>query len=191
MGTGEPLDNYDNVLKFLKLLNDKNGLNISYRNLSLSTCGIVPKIKELADEQLPIVLTISLHSATDIARKSIMPIAKKFDIKELLDACKYYYKKIGRRVVFEYILIKNVTVTNENKKSLIQLFKNAPFHLNLIMLNEVEGKLLQKVSSDDSQEFLNDLKNAGLSVTLRRTLGDDIDAACGQLREKHIKDKKE
>jgi 23S rRNA (adenine2503-C2)-methyltransferase len=93
--------------------------------------------------------------------------------------------------VFEYILIKNVTVTNENKKSLIQLFKNAPFHLNLIMLNEVEGKLLQKVSSDDSQEFLNDLKNAGLSVTLRRTLGDDIDAACGQLREKHIKDKKE
>jgi 23S rRNA (adenine2503-C2)-methyltransferase len=190
MGTGEPLDNYDNVLQFLKLVNHKEGLNVSHRNISLSTCGIVPKIKQLADEMLPIVLTISLHSATDVARRTIMPIAKRYQISEVLEACEYYYNKTGRRVVFEYILIKHITNTPENLKSLIKLFAKKPFHLNLIMLNEVEGKQLKKVTKDEAQAFLNELKKAGLSVTLRRTLGDDIDAACGQLREKHLTSKK-
>lgn len=189
MGTGEPLDNYDNIIKFLKLVNDKDGLNISRRNISLSTCGIVPKIYELANEQMPIVLTISLHAGTDETRRQIMPIAKRYSLNEIMTACEYYYKKIGRRVVFEYILIKDVTVTDENLKNLIKLFKNKPFHLNLINLNEVEGKTLKKVTSEDAQAFLKELKKAGVSVTLRRTLGTDIDAACGQLREKHISKK--
>ena len=186
MGTGEPLDNYDNVLKFLHLVNDENGLNISYRNISLSTCGLVPQIKKLAEEHLPIVLTISLHSATDISRKSIMPIAKKFAIKDVLEACDYYYKNNGRRIVFEYILIKGITTTKEEANALIKLFKNKPYHINLIMLNEVEGKSLKPPTKEEAEEFLKHLKQAGLSVTLRRTLGDDIDAACGQLRQKHL-----
>ncbi|MDD4211551.1 MAG: 23S rRNA (adenine(2503)-C(2))-methyltransferase RlmN, partial [Clostridia bacterium] len=179
MGTGEPLDNYDNVIKFLKLVNDANGLNISFRNISLSTCGIVPQIKKLADEGMPLVLTISLHAGSNETRGRIMPIAKKYSIESIFEACWYYFNKIGRRIVFEYILIKNVTATNSELKNLIKLFKGTPFHLNLIMLNEVEGKSLQKITLDEARAFEAELDRAHISVTLRRTLGDDIDAACG------------
>jgi 23S rRNA (adenine2503-C2)-methyltransferase len=189
MGAGEPLDNYENVVKFLKLVNDEKGLNISYRNISLSTCGLVPQIKKLADEHMPIVLTISLHAATNEARKQIMPIAKKYSIESIFASCNYYQNKIGRRIVFEYILIKDVTATKEQLASLIKLFKSTPYHLNLIMLNEVAGKTLKSISRDEARAFKEELENAGVSVTLRRTLGDDIDAACGQLKQKNLENK--
>jgi len=190
MGTGEPLDNYDNVVKFLHLVNDENGLNISYRNISLSTSGLVPQIKALADEGIPVILTISLHSGTNVSRRKIMPIANRFTIEEILSACNYYYRKNKRRIVFEYILIKDITVTDNELKALIKLFRNNPFHLNLIMLNEVAGKSLQKITREEAENFKNELEKAGVSVTLRRTLGDDIDAACGQLRQKYMEDTK-
>ena len=186
MGAVEPLDNYENVVKFLKLVNDEKGLNISFRNISLSTSGLVPQIKKLADEHMPLVLTISLHAATNEVRKSIMPIAKKYSIESIFEACNYYQNKIGRRIVFEYILIKDVTATKEQLGSLISLFKGTPYHLNLIILNEVEGKTLKGVTRDEARAFAKELENYGISVTLRRTLGDDIDAACGQLKQKHL-----
>ena len=189
MGAGEPLDNYENVVKFLKLVNDEAGLNISFRNISLSTCGLVPQIKKLADEHMPVILTISLHAATNEVRKTIMPIAKKYSIESIFDSCNYYQNKIGRRIVFEYILIKDVTSTKEQLASLIKLFKGTPYHLNLITLNEVAGKNLKSISRDEARAFAKELEQAGLSVTLRRTLGDDIDAACGQLKEKHLENK--
>ncbi|MGD9900978.1 MAG: 23S rRNA (adenine(2503)-C(2))-methyltransferase RlmN [Spirochaetales bacterium] len=186
MGTGEPLDNYENVVKFIHLLNDKNGLNISTRNVSLSTSGLAPEIKRLADENLGITLTISLHSALGDIRQEIMPIAKKYNLRQIFDVCDYYYQKTGRRIVFEYLLIQDLTDTKEQVDELIKLFFNKPYHLNLIRLNEVKEKSLKASSNNRAMAFLNELKKAGISVTLRRKLGEDIDAACGQLRQKHI-----
>jgi 23S rRNA (adenine2503-C2)-methyltransferase len=186
MGTGEPLDNFDNVVKFLKLVNSEDGLNISLRNISLSTSGLAPQIKKLADENLPIVLTISLHSSTDETRKSIMPIANNHKIKDIMNACWYYFNITKRRVVFEYVLIKDVTTTTNQIQNLISLLKSTPFHLNLIMLNEVENNNFKKITIEQAKQIENELTANNISVTLRRTLGDDIDAACGQLRQKHI-----
>jgi|LGOV01.1.fsa_nt_gb 23S rRNA (adenine2503-C2)-methyltransferase len=188
MGSGEPLDNYDNVVKFIKLVNDPKGLNISRRYISLSTCGLIKEIKQLADDQLGINLTISLHSATDSVRQGLMPIAKKHNINQVLAACDYYFEQTGRRVIIEYILIKDVTATKEQEKALIALFQGTPYHINLIKMNPVEERGLLPITREESKAFAERLAQAGLSVTLRRTLGDDIDSACGQLRNKHKDD---
>ena len=178
MGCGEPLDNYANVVRFIRLANAKEGLNISIRHISLSTCGLVDKILKLADEGLGINLTISLHASNDEVRKSIMPIANKYTIKEILDACDYYFEKTKRRIYFEYTL----TTANDDLKyadELSGLLRGRVCHVNVIRLNDATGKL---TPSDKAKQFVARLNKNNISATLRRTLGSDIDGACGQLR---------
>ena len=189
MGSGEPLDNYDNVIKFIELVSAPDGLNISPRNISLSTCGIVPKIKELADKDLPIVLTISLHAPNDKIRQQIMPIANKYSIKEIIDAAKYYFNITKRRIIFEYALADGENSTPEAARELAKLVKGFPAHINLIPLNEVDERDLKTVTRKKAEQFANILKSLGVSVTIRRTIGEDIEGACGQLRNKILKEK--
>lgn len=185
MGSGEPLDNYDNVIKFLKNISAEGGIAISPRNISLSTCGIVPKIYALADEGLPVNLTISLHQTTDEGRARTMPIAKKYTIDEILKGCAYYFEKTGRRYIFEYSLISGENSDNENAARLIKLLKGKPCHVNLIRLNEVKERELKSATDKEAYTFLGLLEKGGLSATVRRSLGSDIGGACGQLRAKH------
>ncbi len=190
MGIGEPLDNYDNTIKFLRLAGSENGLNIGMRHISLSTCGIVPKIKALADEGIPVTLSVSLHAYDNEKRKDIMPIAKKYSIDELLDACKYYFNKTGRRVSFEYTLISGKNDSDEDAAGLAKVLKKGmgvPCHVNLIMLNEVDETGLQSVDRKSAKRFEEKLKALGQNATIRRRLGSDIDASCGQLRLSHNK----
>lgn len=184
MGSGEPLDNYENVVKFIKNVSSKDGLNISPRNISLSTCGLVPNIYKLAEEGLPINLTISLHSPFDSERAEIMPIAKKYSIEEILDACAYYFEKTGRRYIFEYVLILGKNDEERHANELIRLLKGRPCHVNLIRLNEVKERGLNSVTDKNAYRFLGLLEKGGLSATVRRRTGDDIEGACGQLRRK-------
>lgn len=188
MGSGEPLDNYDNVKKFIKLVNNENGLNISERNISLSTCGIVENIYKLADDNLQITLTISLHAPFDEMRKKLMPIANKYSINEIIKACKYYFNKTRRRVVFEYVLIKNVNTTDECIQKLCSLMHGFSYHINVISLNSVEEKNLEGTTRQEALDFVNKLQSKHISATLRRTMGQDIDGACGQLRRKYLKE---
>ena len=187
MGSGEPLDNYDNVVKFLHLVSSPDGLNVSPRNISLSTCGIVPNIYRLADEKLQVILTISLHAPNDELRKTIMPIANKYSVNQIVDAAKNYFNKTGRRVVFEYALIDGVNNTVECANELASLVKGFPTHVNLIPLNEVKERDLKTVTHKKAEQFADLLKKHKVSVTIRRTIADDIDGACGQLRNKIIK----
>lgn len=187
MGSGEPLDNYDNVLKFLKEVNAEYGLNIGQRHITISTCGLVPKIYELADEGLTITLAISLHAFSDEKRKEIMPIANKYSIKEILDACEYYIKKTNRRVTFEYALVKDVNDGNEDAKALGQLLKGMLCHVNLIPVNEIKENSFKRSSNKRIEEFAEILKSKGIEATVRREMGGDINAACGQLRRSYIK----
>ena len=187
MGSGEPLSNYANVTKFLHLVTHKDALNISERNISLSTCGIAPAIKKLADDGFKISLTLSLHASNDTIRKSIMKIANSFSISQVMEACNYYYQKTGRRIMIEYILIDNVNVTSENAKELASLVKNLHAHVNLIPLNEVKEIDLKTVNKKQTYAFLNELKSLGVNATVRRTLGEDIEGACGQLRRSFVK----
>lgn len=182
MGSGEPLDNYDNVTKFFSLLSQEKGLKISHRNISLSTCGIVPNIYKLADENSAVTLTISLHAPNDEIRKRTMPIANKYSIKEIIEACKYYFEKTGRRVIFEYTLIKGVNDSEENAKELSCLVKGFPSHINIIPLNYVKERSLQMPTAKGAYVFAGYLEKLGTSATVRRTLGSDIGGACGQLR---------
>lgn len=186
MGSGEPLDNYDNVTKFLKMVTDDNGMNISERNISLSTCGIVDKIKQLADDGFKITLTISLHAVSDEKRKEIMPIANKYKLKDILDACKYYFQKTKRRVVFEYVLVKDKNDTLEDAKALSMLTRGMSSHINVIPLNSVKERSLIGSTREQATKFVEILSKHGQSATVRRTLGEDIDGACGQLRQKYI-----
>lgn len=186
MGSGEPLDNYDNVVKFIRLLSDRNGLNISPRNVSLSTAGIVPKMYDLASEDLPVNLTVSLHSPFDDERAEIMPIAKTFRISEILSACAFYFEKTGRRYIFEYVLIKGKNDGERHIKELIKLLKGRPCHVNIIRLNEVKEKKLLAAEDKAAYKFSEELKKSGISATVRRRLGDDIEGACGQLRRKYL-----
>lgn len=186
MGSGEPLDNYENVTKFLRLVANEDSLNISERNISLSTCGIVENIKRLADDGFKITLTISLHASNDQSRKELMPIANKYSIKEILQACKYYFEKTNRRVVFEYVLVKDKNDTLIDAKALRELLKGFPTHINVIPLNSVEERNLIGSTRERANEFVQMLTKLGQSATLRRTLGEDIDGACGQLRQKYI-----
>ncbi len=186
MGSGEPLDNYDNVIKFLKEVNSEDGFNIGQRHITLSTCGIVPKIYELADEGMTITLAISLHAFNDEKRKEIMPIANKYTIKEILDACKYYIDKTNRRVTFEYALVKGVNDGAEDAKALAQLLRGILCHVNLIPVNEVKENSFKRSSNKAVENFANILKDRGIEATVRREMGSDIDAACGQLRRSYL-----
>lgn len=187
MGSGEPFDNFDNVMKFLSLVNADYGLNIGQRHITLSTCGIVPKIYELADKEMQITLAISLHAFSDEKRKEIMPIANKYTIKEIIDACRYYIEKTNRRVTFEYSLVKDINDSKEDAKALSHLLKGLLCHVNLIPVNEVKENNFKKSSKKTIEDFANILKNYGIEVTVRREMGSDINAACGQLRRNYIK----
>ena len=190
MGSGEPLDNFENVTKFLKLVNVEYGLNIGQRHITLSTCGIVPKIKELADLDLSITLAISLHAFSDEKRKVIMPIANKYSISEILDACKYYMDKTGRRITYEYSLVSGVNDSREDAKSLATLLKSMNCHVNLIPVNEIKENTLKRPSRKTVEDFENILKSYGIEVTIRREMGTDINAACGQLRRSYLETQK-
>ena len=185
MGTGEPMDNYDNLLKFLRLLTAEEGLHISQRNITVSTCGLVPNMKRLAEEKLQITLALSLHATTDEKRKKLMPVANKYSIAELMETCNYYFEQTGRRITFEYSLVGGVNDTDEDAKALIALVKPLNCHVNLIPVNPIKER--DFVQSDNSaiQAFKNKLEKNRINVTIRREMGRDIDGACGQLRRRH------
>ena len=185
MGTGEPMDNFDNLLKFIELLTDENGLNISQRNLTVSTCGIVPKMKEFADAKLQITLALSLHASTQEKRLELMPVANKYEIHEVVDACKYYFEKTGRRVTFEYSLVGGVNDTDEDAKELIDLAKPLNCHVNLIPVNPIKERDFVQSGREAILAFKNKLEKNKINVTIRREMGRDIDGACGQLRRRH------
>lgn len=184
MGTGEPFDNYDNLIRFLKLLTDDKGLHISARNITVSTCGIVPRIKEFADENMQITLAISLHAPNNEKRKTMMPIANKYSIEELLEACRYFFQKTGRRITFEYSLAAGVNDSEQDAKELISLIKGMNCHVNLIPINPVEELEFEGSAKKVAEKFKNKLEKSRINVTIRREMGRDIDGACGQLRRK-------
>lgn len=188
MGSGEPLDNYDNVTEFLRLVSAEKGLNISLRNISLSTCGLCDKIIELADSGLTVTLTISLHSPRDGARSRIMPINKKYNIASVMEAARYYFKKTGRRVIFEYSLIEGENCSVEDAEKLASLMKNISCHINLIKLNPVKERHLKAANGGSIKDFSDALTKLGISNTLRRSMGNDIEGACGQLRNKYLEE---
>ena len=191
MGTGEPLDNYDNFVKFIHMASDGYGLHISQRNITVSTCGIAPGIRRLAEEGLQITLALSLHSADQEKRKALMPVAACYDLEEVLQACDYYFEKTGRRVTFEYSLIAGANDTEEDVKGLTAILRPRRFHLNLIPVNPVRERGFQKPDSKKAQEFKNKLEKNGINVTIRRERGADIDGACGQLRRRYASGKEE
>ena len=188
MGTGEPLDNYDNFLKFIHMLSDEHGLNISQRNITASTCGIVPNIRRLADEKLQITLALSLHGSTQEKRKVLMPVANKYELSEVLEACDYYFEKTGRRITFEYSLVHGVNDTEEDAKELIHILGPRNCHLNLIPVNPIKERNYQKPDKKSAGTFKNKLEKSGINVTIRREMGSDIDGACGQLRRKTMQE---
>lgn len=189
MGSGEPLDNYDNVCKFIELVSSNRGLNISQRNISLSTCGLVDKIDTLAGRNYNITLTISLHATLDEKRKEVMPIANRYSIKEIVDACRRYFDKTGRRIYFEYTLIRGVNDSVEDVDRLAKLLRGLTCHVNIIPLNSVKERNLIGTSRLEAYKFAENLNAKKVSATVRRTMGEDIEGACGQLRNKIIKEK--
>ena len=190
MGIGEPLDNFDNVMRFLELVNSPEGMNISMRHISLSTCGLVPKIDELAARKLQISLAISLHGPNDTIRDRIMPVNKAYPIEELLGACRRYFDATSRRIHFEYAMIDGVNDREEDAKELLRRLKGLPAHFNLIPLNHVEESPFKPSSKAAVARFQKILEDGGVTATVRRTLGGDIDASCGQLRRKYNKEQK-
>lgn len=186
MGIGEPLDNYENLLKFLRLVSDEHGLNISQRNLTVSTCGIVPGIRRLADEKLQITLALSLHAVTDEKRREIMPVANSFSIAELMDVCAYYYEQTGRRITFEYSLIGGVNDSEREADALAGLAGPLHAHVNLIPVNPVKERGYQASKRSSVERFQTRLEKRNINVTVRREMGRDIDGACGQLRRKKL-----
>ncbi len=184
MGIGEPLDNYENIIKFLHNVNNEKGLNIGLRHITLSTCGVVPVIYDLARENLPITLTISLHAPNDEIRGTIMPINHKYKISELIEACRSYFKSTGRRISFEYSLIHGVNDSAENAAELARLIKGMGAHVNLIPVNKVEEREYEKGSQKEINAFRDKLISLGVNATVRRELGSDISASCGQLRKR-------
>ena len=188
MGIGEPLDNFDNVMRFLELVNSPEGMNISMRHISLSTCGLVPKIDELAKRKLQLTLSVSLHAPNDQTRNTIMPVNKAYPTEELLAACRRYYQATSRRISFEYAMIDGINDSVDDAKELIRRLKGLPAHFNLIPLNHVEESPLKPSSKNAVMRFQKTLEDAGITATVRRTLGSDIDASCGQLRRKYTKE---
>lgn len=184
MGTGEPFDNYDNLMKFITILNAAEGRNIGQRSITVSTCGIIPKIMEFADANTQVNLAISLHAPTDELRKELMPIANKYALDDLIESCRYYTNKTHRRITFEYSLIQDVNDTKEMAQKLATLLEGMLCHVNLIPVNPVEGKTYKQSHSNAIENFQKALEKKGITTTLRRSLGTDVDAACGQLRRK-------
>ena len=191
MGTGEPLDNYDNLVRFLHLLTDENGLNISQRNVTVSTCGIVPRIYDLAKEELSITLALSLHAVTDEKRREIMPIANQYSIAELMEAGRYYFDRTGRQVTFEYSLIRDVNDSAQDAQMLADLARPLKAHINLIPVNPVRERGYRQTREEGVRAFEKKLEKRGINVSIRRVLGRDIDGACGQLRHRHLEDQKQ
>ena len=186
MGSGEPLDNYDNVIKFIRLLNDKDGLNIGQRHITLSTCGLIEKMYKLADECLQITLAVSLHAPNDEIRNKIMPVSKKNDMDRLLEACKYYSDTTKRRITFEYAMISGVNDSLDCAKELSERLRNMLCHINLIPVNDVKERNYKKSSGETVERFAEFLNSKGIETTVRRKLGSDINAACGQLRKGYL-----
>lgn len=184
MGTGEPLDNYDNLLTFIRMLTDENGLHISQRNVTVSTCGLVPRIRQLADEELQITLALSLHASNQRKRESLMPVAKVYEIGDVVDACRYYFEKTGRRITFEYSLVAGVNDRQEDAKELSSLIRGVNCHVNLIPVNPIEEREYTQPDHKAVLDFKNKLEKNGINVTIRREMGRDIDGACGQLRKR-------
>ncbi len=187
MGMGEPMDNYDNVIRFLKLVNNDNGLNIGMRNISLSTCGIIPGIERLAEEDFQLTLSVSLHAPNDEIRSRLMPVNRKYGVDELLRACKSYADKTSRRISYEYAMFGGINDSDECAKELAQKLKGTLAHINLIPANDVTESGLKSSTPERIKKFTEILENSGRNVTVRRSLGGDIDASCGQLRSKHTK----
>lgn len=186
MGSGEPMDNYDNLLRFIELLTDENGLHISQRNITVSTCGIVPGIRSLAERKLQITLAISLHAATDEKRRQLMPIARTYPLKEVLEACAYYFEQTGRRITFEYSLVKGVNDTDEDVRQLAALIGHLNCHVNLIPVNPIKERDYVRTERRAVEAFKNSLEKYEIGVTIRRGVGRDIDGACGQLRRRYL-----
>ncbi|WP_195421288.1 23S rRNA (adenine(2503)-C(2))-methyltransferase RlmN [Faecalicatena contorta] len=191
MGTGEPLDNYENFLRFIRLLTDEHGLHISQRNVTVSTCGIVPKMLELAEEDLQITLALSLHGTTQEKRRELMPVANKYGLQDVLHACDEYFEKTGRRITFEYSLVHGVNDTDEDAAELVRILKPRNCHLNLIPVNPVRERSFVRPSRKNALNFKNKLEKSGINVTIRREMGADIDGACGQLRRRYVQTNKE
>lgn len=190
MGSGEPLDNYDQVVRFLRLVSHPDGLNIGLRHISLSTCGLVPQMKRFADEGLPVTLSLSLHAPNDTIRKELMPIANRYSMNETLEACRYYIEKTGRRIVFEYALVDGVNAAESCAEELAARLRGMQCHVNLIPLNTVKERNLMGVTEKQVRSFLNVLEKRHISATRRREMGDDIEGACGQLRKKVLQGEK-
>ena len=186
MGIGEPLDNFDNTVKSIEIINSADGLNIGARHISISTCGLVPRIYDLADKKTQCTLSISLHATTDEKRKQIMPIANKYSIKELMDACNYYIKTTGRRISFEYALLSGVNDNKEEALKLARLLEGMLAHVNLIPVNEIRDGKFVRPKEKNVGIFMDTVNSCGIITTVRRELGSDIEAACGQLRRDHI-----
>lgn len=191
MGTGEPLDNYDNFLRFVRILTDEHGLHISQRNVTVSTCGIVPRIYDLAKENLQITLALSLHGSTQEKRKQLMPVANKYELEEVLQACDDYFRETGRRITFEYSLVHGVNDTEADARELIEILKPRNCHLNLIPVNPIKERNFVKPDRKNALNFKNNLEKRGINVTIRREMGADIDGACGQLRRRYVETNKE
>lgn len=189
MGSGEPLDNFENLLKFVELLSCEGGINISARNLTVSTCGLVPKIRELADMKKQFTLAISLHAPNDELRRTMMPVANKYSVEEVIDACRYYYEQTGRRITFEYSLVKDVNDGINAATQLINLIKGINCHVNLIPVNPIKERDYKQSNLEQIQKFKNKLEKNGINVTIRREMGRDINGACGQLRKDYIGEK--
>ncbi|MCQ2526412.1 MAG: 23S rRNA (adenine(2503)-C(2))-methyltransferase RlmN [Lachnospiraceae bacterium] len=191
MGSGEPMDNFDNIVKFIGMLTDKNGLNISQRNITVSTCGLVPRMKELAEKQFQITLALSLHATTDERRRTLMPIANRYSIEELMEACKYYFDKTGRRITFEYSLVSGVNDSEEEATRLAALAGPVHAHVNLIPVNPIKERSFLPSDQKRIRAFQNKLEKNGINVTIRREMGRDIDGACGQLRRKVLEESRD
>ena len=187
MGTGEPFDNYDTLIQFLRMLTDTNGLNISQRNITVSTCGIVPKIRAFAEEDLQVTLALSLHASDNEKRKELMPIAYTYSLGEVMDACRYYFQKTGRRMTYEYSLVGGVNDTREDAKALAGLLRGQNCHVNLIPVNPVKEKGYVQPDRTAVLDFKDKLEKYGINATIRREMGRDIDGACGQLRRSYEK----
>ena len=186
MGSGEPMDNFRNVVDFVKQVSSENDLHISQRNITISTCGLVEKIRELADMKLSITLAISLHASDDKIRRELMPIANKYSIAEILDACRYYFEKTGRRVSFEYSLVASVNDTIEEADSLASLLKGMNCHVNLIPVNPIKERDYKRSDKKAVEAFRKHLEKKGINATVRREMGSDIQGACGQLRKSYL-----
>lgn len=187
MGIGEPLDNYDNVMESIKILNNPKGLNIGARHISISTSGLVPKIYEMADKQMQCTLSVSLHSSNNKTRSAMMPVNNSYPIEELIKACKYYIEKTNKRISFEYALAKDNNDNLEDARELVKLLKGMLAHVNLIPINKIEDGKYTKSTNENIIKFRDYLNDNGIVATIRRELGSDISAACGQLRKQNLK----